>query len=238
MATSFAGNKLVNMGTKIVAVGRNYAAHAQELGNAIPKEPVLFLKPTSSYVREGGAIEIPEGVESLHHEVELGVVIGKRGRDISEKNAMNHVKGYALALDMTARNLQSAAKAEGLPWTVSKGYDTFTPISDFVHKRKMQSSDNLELWLQVDGELKQKGNTQDMIFKVPFLIRHISSIMTLFEGDVILTGTPPGVGPVKAGQTVTAGITGFLEMSFPVIMRPAAPKDIIDPPKTDEEEDW
>lgn len=213
------GNKLIEMGTKIVAVGRNYAAHAKELGNAVPKEPVLFLKPTSSYVREGGAIEIPHPLQSVHHEIELAVVIGTKGRDISEEHAMDHVEGYALAIDVTARDLQAVAKASGLPWTVAKGYDTFTPISDFIPKKKVPSLDDLELWLKVDGEMRQRGSPKDMIFSVPFLISHISSVMTLLEGDVILTGTPSGVGPVKAGQKITAGITGLIDMSFPVVSR-------------------
>ncbi|KAI5066965.1 hypothetical protein GOP47_0017493 [Adiantum capillus-veneris] len=219
MAAAMVGNKLVEVGTKIIAVGRNYAAHAKELGNAVPKEPVLFLKPTSSYVREGGAIEIPPPLQSVHHEVELAVVIGTKGRDISEESALDHVEGYALAIDVTARDLQSAAKAAGLPWTVSKGYDTFTPISDFIPKKQMPALGDLELWLKVDGELRQKGSSKDMIFSIPFLISHISSVMTLFEGDVILTGTPSGVGPVTAGQKITAGITGLIDMTFPVVNR-------------------
>lgn len=216
---AFLGNKLVQMGTKIVAVGRNYAAHAKELGGAIPKEPLIFLKPTSSYVREGSPIEIPSSCTFLDHEVELGVVIGKKGRDISEDQAMDHLSGYALALDMTARELQAIAKKEGLPWTLAKGYDTFTPIGNFIVKKKVPDYTDLELWLEVDGQLKQKGSTKDMIFSIPHLISHISSIMTLNDGDVILTGTPSGVGPVKPGQRITAGITGLVEMSFDVKAR-------------------
>lgn len=211
--------KLLSVGTKIVAVGRNYAAHAKELGNAVPKEPVLFMKPTSSYLEVGGTIEIPHPLESLHHEVELAVVISKKARDVPEASAMDYVAGYALALDMTAREIQASAKAAGLPWTVAKGQDTFTPISSVLPKEAVPDPDNLELWLKVDGEIRQKGSTQDMMFKIPFLISHISSIMTLLEGDVILTGTPPGVGPVKAGQKITAGITNLLEVYFNVAKR-------------------
>ncbi|XP_065616546.1 probable acylpyruvase FAHD1, mitochondrial isoform X2 [Quercus suber] len=200
---SMALQKLFSAGTKIVAVGRNYVAHAKELGNAVPKEPVLFLKPTSSYLGVGGTIEIPHPLESLHHEVELAVVIGKKARDVPEASAMDYIAGYALALDMTAREIQASAKSAGLPWTVAKGQDTFTPIGSVV-----------------DGEMRQKGSTKDMIFKIPFLISHISSIMTLLEGDVILTGTPPGVGPVKAGQKITAGITDLVEVYFSVGKRP------------------
>ncbi|KAI0504264.1 hypothetical protein KFK09_015216 [Dendrobium nobile] len=214
-----ASQSLLNLGTKIVAVGRNYAAHAKELGNAVPKEPVLFLKPTSSYLQNGGTIEVPTPLESLDHEVELAVVISQKARDVSETGAMDFVGGYALALDMTAREIQSSAKSAGLPWTVAKGQDTFTPISAVLPKSMIKDPDNLELWLKVDDEIRQKGSTRDMIFKIPFLISHISSIMTLMEGDVILTGTPPGVGPVKIGQKITAGITGFIDAHFDVQRR-------------------
>ncbi|KAL5701322.1 acylpyruvate hydrolase [Ranunculus cassubicifolius] len=210
---------LLNIGTKIIAVGRNYAAHAKELGNAVPKEPVLFMKPTSSYLSNGGNIEIPHPYESLDHEVELAVVIGQKARDVPEVSAMDYVGGYALALDMTAREIQASAKSAGLPWTVAKGQDTFTPISALLAKSMVPDPHNLELWLKVDGEYRQKGSTSDMIFKIPFLISHISSIMTLFEGDVILTGTPKGVSPVRAGQKITAGITGLIDMNFGVQKR-------------------
>ncbi|KAK6913748.1 Fumarylacetoacetase-like, C-terminal [Dillenia turbinata] len=216
MATS---QKLLSLGTKIVAVGRNYAAHAKELGNAVPKEPVLFLKPTSSYLENGGTIEVPPPLESLDHEVELAVVISQKARDVPESSAMDYVGGYALALDMTAREIQASAKSAGLPWTIAKGQDTFTPIGSVLPKSAVPDPDNLELWLKVDGETRQKGSTADMIFKIPFLVSHISSIMTLFEGDVILTGTPKGVGPVKAGQRITAGITGILDVHFNVEKR-------------------
>ncbi|KAM0948512.1 putative acylpyruvate hydrolase [Dioscorea sansibarensis] len=216
-----ASQKLFEMGTKIIAVGRNYVAHAKELGNAVPKEPVLFMKPTSSYLRNGGTIEIPHPLESLDHEVELAVVIGRKARDVSESSAMDYVGGYALALDMTAREVQASAKSAGLPWTVAKGQDTFTPISEVLPKSMVTDPHNLELWLKVDDEIKQKGSTTDMIFKLPFLVSHISSFFTLMEGDVILTGTPQGVGPVKAGQKITAGITGLIDVHFDVQKRKA-----------------
>ncbi|CAN6297168.1 unnamed protein product [Urochloa humidicola] len=220
MATA-AAQKLIAASTKIIGVGRNYMAHAKELGNPVPKEPVLFLKPTSSFLHAGvsAPIEIPDPLESLHHEVELAVVISKRGRDVPEAAAMDFVGGYALALDMTARDLQSAAKSAGLPWTLAKGQDTFTPISAVIPKSAVTNPDDLELWLKVDDELRQKGSTNDMIFKIPFLISYISSIMTLMEGDVILTGTPEGVGPVRPGQKIKAGITDLIDVEFDVQMR-------------------
>ena len=158
---------------------------------------------------------MPSQVKDLHYEVELGVVIGKEGRDIPEESAMSHVGGYALALDMTARDLQSAAKKKGHPWSVAKGFDTFCPVSKFIEKESI-NLDATTLWLKVDGTLRQNGSTGDMIFPVPFLISYISRIFRLETGDLILTGTPEGVGPVKPGQTISAGIEGIVEMSFPV----------------------
>ncbi|EAY92420.1 hypothetical protein OsI_14154 [Oryza sativa Indica Group] len=222
MAAAAAAQRLLAASTKIVGVGRNFVAHAKELGNPVPKEPVLFLKPTSSFLHAGvagAAIEVPEPVESLHHEVELAVVISQRARDVPEASAMDFVGGYALALDMTARELQSAAKSAGLPWTLGKAQDTFTPISAVIPKSDVANPDDLELWLKVDDELRQKGSTSDMIFKIPSLISYISSIMTLMEGDVILTGTPEGVGPVRPGQKIKAGITGLIDVEFDVQKR-------------------
>ncbi|TIC07616.1 hypothetical protein E3Q08_00606 [Wallemia mellicola] len=191
---------------KIVAIGRNYSEHAKELQNAIPKEPFFFLKPTSSFVRTGGNIEIPNGVVA-HHEVELGVVIGQTGRDISQNDALSHIAGYSLGIDMTARNIQDVIKKKGLPWSTLKGFDTFTPIGDFIPKDKVVDPHQLGLWLKADETIRQMGTTSDMIFRIPRLIQHVSSIMRLEEGDVLLTGTPSGVGPLSPGQTVTAGLT-------------------------------
>ncbi len=146
-------------------------------------------------------------------------MIGKNGRNIDESSAMEYIGGYTLALDMTARDLQGIAKKKGHPWSVSKGFDTFCPISKFISKSTIDVS-NTKLWLKVDGELKQNGSTSNMIFSVPYLISYISRIFTLEVGDVILTGTPEGVGAVNPGQTITAGIEGVVEMSFPVIQRP------------------
>ena len=132
---------------------------------------------------------------------------------------MSHVGGYALALDMTARNIQSEAKKKGHPWSVAKGFDTFCPVSRLIETEKlsMAALADTRLWLKVDSELKQSGSTKDMVFPVSHLISFISRIFTLEEGDMILTGTPEGVGPVRPGQTITAGIEGVVEMSFPVV---------------------
>ncbi|KAF8884828.1 hypothetical protein BD779DRAFT_1612072 [Infundibulicybe gibba] len=191
----------VTHGKKIVAIGRNYAEHIKELNNTAPKEPFFFLKPTSSYLASGGKLEIPSGIVA-HHEVELGLVIGKGGRDITQADADSHIAGYTLAVDMTARNLQNKVRKQGLPWSAAKGFDTFTPIGSFVPKASVGDPHDLRLSLQINNDIKQNGTTADMIFRIPRLIEHISSIMTLEEGDLILTGTPSGVGPVVAGDSV------------------------------------
>ncbi|KIK06099.1 hypothetical protein K443DRAFT_674661 [Laccaria amethystina LaAM-08-1] len=195
----------VRTGKKIVAIGRNYAAHARELNNATPKEPFFFLKPTTSYLPSGGKVEIPRGIVA-HHEVELGLVIGKPGRDISQGNAESHIAGYTLAVDMTARNLQEKVKKQGLPWSTVKGFDTFTPIGAFIPKSAISDPHDLRLQLRVNGILKQDGTTADMIFRIPRVIEHVSSIMKLEDGDLILTGTPSGVGPIVPGDRVECSL--------------------------------
>ncbi len=191
---------------KVVCVARNYAAHAAEMGAEAKKSPVFFVKPATSLLPVGmGAIEVPEGT-TVHHEVELGVVIGLPGRRIAAADAMSHVAGYCISLDMTARNLQSAAKAKGHPWSLSKGFDTFAPVGPFLPASKVADPHNLGIWLQINGKDVQRGTTAQMIHKIPKLIEHASAWTTLEPGDVIMTGTPEGVGPVLPGQSLRAGL--------------------------------
>ncbi|KAH6582109.1 hypothetical protein BASA60_002123 [Batrachochytrium salamandrivorans] len=212
-------------GRKIIAIGRNYALHAKELGNTVPESPMFFIKPTSSYIQPPGAIEIPHNTV-VHHEIELGVVIGKEGRDITEAEAGSFIGGYVLALDMTARNLQDEAKKKGYPWTVAKGYDTFTPVGSFIPVSDVKDNSNLNLTLKVNGKIKQSGSTGDMVFGIPKLISHVSTVMRLEAGDVILTGTPAGVGPVETGQILDGSLEDgatkkqISSFRFPVISRP------------------
>ena len=152
----------------------------------------------------------------VHHEVELGVVIGKSGKNIAEDNAMKHVSGYILALDMTAVDQLNIVRADGHPWVLAKCFDTFCPISDVIHPDSIPDSQNVGLWLKVNGEVRQNGNTKDMVFGVPQLIRYCSEIMTLEEGDLILTGTPSGVGPVRSGDIIECGLQGIKEMKVHV----------------------
>lgn len=190
---------------KIIGIGWNYAKHAAELGNKVPTEPVFFLKPPSSFLYQssGRPIEMPSFSTNVHHEIELGVVIGpskRKLRNVSEADALKHVSHYCLALDMTCRDLQMAAKKAGAPWSLSKGLDTFCPVGELIPASKVHDASSLRLKLFVDDLVRQDGSTADMVFKIPKLISYLSSVMTLEEGDLILTGTPEGVGRVLANQ--------------------------------------
>lgn len=203
-------------GRKIICIGRNYADHAKELKNAIPTEPVVFLKPPSAYVREGSPILVPAYTSNLHHEVELGVVIGKGGTSIPQAAAMEHVAGYALCLDMTARDIQDECKSKGLPWTMAKAFNTSCPVSDFIPKERIPDPSSVNLWLKVNDIPRQSGCTSQMIFSIPYLISYISDFITLEEGDLILTGTPKGVSSVQEHDELQAGIEDVITMNFKV----------------------
>ncbi|KAG0143344.1 hypothetical protein CROQUDRAFT_672992 [Cronartium quercuum f. sp. fusiforme G11] len=192
-------------GKKIIGIGRNYLDHVKELKNEAPSSPFFFLKPTTSYAFNGQNIEIPRGI-LCHHEVELGVVIGSKCRSIKAEDAMKAVAGYTLAIDLTARNLQEEVKKKQLPWSAVKGFDTFCPVGKFIPSSTVLNPHALMLWLKINGVFKQKASTGNMIFNIPQLIEHCSGIMTLEEGDLLLTGTPAGVGPVKPGDLVEAGL--------------------------------
>jgi acylpyruvate hydrolase len=192
----------------VACIGRNYAAHAKEMKSATPTQPFFFLKPASSILavpkQSSGTILLPRFVGAIHHEVELAVVIGSTARHVKEADAMRHVAGYALSVDVTARDLQSAAKDAGMPWSRAKGYDTFCPVGSFIPASRVPNPHALRLTFAINGAVKQDGVTSDMIFSIPKLIAHISSIMTLSPCDIILTGTPEGVGPIKHGDKIVA----------------------------------
>ncbi|APG24301.1 MAG: fumarylacetoacetate hydrolase family protein [Syntrophotalea acetylenica] len=193
---------------KILCVARNYRSHADELGNEPPNEPVFFLKPSSSIIGPRENAVIPPYSRLCHHEIELAVLIGKWGRNIPEAEAMNHVAGYGVAIDLTLRDVQQRLKAQGLPWDQAKGFDTSCPLSDFVPAGQVPDPHALRLTLSVNGETRQDGNTAEMIFKIPALISAASAIFTLEKGDILLTGTPAGVGPVVQGDQICAEIEG------------------------------
>ena len=191
---------------KIVCLARNYAEHAKELGNETPAAPVLFMKPASSVIADGETVKIPAYSQECHYEVELALLIGKECRDVAPENAMEHVAGYGVSIDMTLRDVQNQLKAKGLPWDIAKGFDTSCPLSDFVPAKSIANPHDLLLQLSVNGAQRQNGSSADMIHRVPQIISHISGIFTLDEGDVILTGTPSGVGKVQAGDVMEARI--------------------------------
>ena len=170
---------------KIICLGRNYLEHAKEMKAEIPKEPVLFLKPSTAIIPSGGTIIIPPFSHDLHHEVELVALITRGGRNIPRAGAMQYIGGYAVGLDMTLRDVQADAKKKGLPWTVSKGFDTSAPLSPFVPAVEIPDPHALDISLRINGALRQHSNTRHMIFRLDQIVAYISSILTLEPGDVI-----------------------------------------------------
>ncbi|MFH1278550.1 MAG: fumarylacetoacetate hydrolase family protein [Candidatus Eisenbacteria bacterium] len=192
---------------KVLCVGRNYAAHAGEMGETVPDEPFFFLKPRTAVVRpDGGGLFVPASFGLLHHELELAVLLGAGGKDVSPADAPDLVAGYGIALDLTLRDLQSEAKRGGRPWTMSKGFDGSAPVGDFAPASTVPDPRDLVMSLTVNGAVRQKASTSRMVFDPAELISHASRYMTLEEGDLLLTGTPEGVGPLVEGDEVVATI--------------------------------
>lgn len=188
--------------TKIICLARTYRKHAEEMRSELPTEPILFLKPPSAIIYSSDHIVIPEISKEIHYEGELAVIIGKKGKNISKEGAYSHILGYSAFLDITARDLQSYAKSRGYPWSISKGFDTFAPISEVTKKEEIEDPHNLNIKLWVNNEIKQNSNTKYMIFTIDQIIEYISKIMTLERGDIIATGTPEGVGKIKKGDRI------------------------------------
>lgn len=201
---------------KIVCAGQNYREHIREMRSEEPAEPVLFLKPSTSLIGDGEEIIIPEGIGMVHHEVELALIIGKGGKGISEADALSHVSHVAVFNDVTARDVQTEARKAGLPWALAKGMDTFAPLGERVPLDRVPDLRSLDLEMRVNGALRQKGNTAQMIFSPQRLISYISRFMTLEEGDVIATGTPSGVGPLGPGDVAEATVHGVGTLRNPV----------------------
>jgi len=201
---------------KIVCLARNYAEHARELGNETPAAPVLFMKPASSVIGDGDQVRIPPYSQECHYEVELAVLIGKECRTVSADRALEYIAGYGVAIDMTLRDVQNQLKAKGLPWEIAKGFDSACPLSAFVPAAAVPDPHTLNLKLAVNGETRQNGCSSDMINRIPQMIAHISAIFSLEAGDVILTGTPAGVGQVRAGDVMTAEIVSVGHLTIPV----------------------
>jgi 2-keto-4-pentenoate hydratase/2-oxohepta-3-ene-1,7-dioic acid hydratase in catechol pathway len=197
--------------SKVVAVGRNYAEHVKEMGGDKPPDaPMIFLKPSTSVIGDGDYIRLPPDTNEVHHEAELAAVIGRPARDVSVEDALSHVLGYTAANDVSARDQQRA----DVQWARAKGHDSFCPLGPWI-ETELDPTD-LRITATVNGVLKQDSRTSLMIHSLPFLISYMSAVMTLLPGDVILTGTPAGVGPIVAGDTVSIGIEGIGVLTNPV----------------------
>ncbi|GAB4363078.1 MAG: fumarylacetoacetate hydrolase family protein [Deltaproteobacteria bacterium] len=202
--------------TKIVAVGLNYRDHAREMGKAIPEEPLIFLKPPSALNHPGGDVVYPKASRRVDHEAELAVVIGKRAKDVRAEEAAGVILGYTCINDVTARDLQ----ARDVQYTRAKGFDTFAPLGPWVETEI--SPEALSVRCTVNGRLRQDGNTREMGASVYRLVEFVSHVMTLLPGDVIATGTPPGVGPLQVGDAVTVEIEGIGALSNRIVAPPAS----------------
>ena len=207
---------------RIYCVGRNYAAHAREMGGDPDREPPFFFcKPADAVVpaAPGETIEIdyPSRTESYHHEIELVAAIGKAGRDIAPERALDHVWGYAVGLDMTRRDLQTALRDKGRPWDVAKAFDRSAPIGPLHPVSRIGHPQHGAIWVQVDGQDRQRSDIDQLIWSVPEVIANLSTYFELRPGDLIFTGTPEGVGAVRRGQTLHGGIDGLGELSVRVV---------------------
>ena len=199
--------------SKVVGIGRNYAAHAAELGNDVPDEPLMFIKPNTSVVGPGDPVFYPRQSSEVHYEGELAVVIGRICRDVTPDRVADVVYGYTVGNDVTARDLQ---RKDG-QFTRSKGFDSFCPLGPWI-ETELDTSD-LKVTTHLNGDLVQDGSTKQMIFDVPTIVAHVSSVMTLLPGDVILTGTPEGVGPMNVGDEVEVTVAGIGSLTNKVVSR-------------------
>ena len=196
--------------SKIVCIGKNYADHAAEMGGELPPEPLIFLKPSTSVIGPNEKIVLPEISERVDHEGELAIVIGQIAKDVSEDKATDVIWGYTIANDVTARDIQN----KDVQWTRAKSFDTFCPLGPWIETEFTPDGQILET--RVDGEVRQHASVDLLIHKVPKIIQHVSQAMTLLPGDIILTGTPAGIGPIESGQVVEISIEGIGTLSNPV----------------------
>ena len=200
----------------IFCIGRNYAAHIAELGNRPEEDPVVFIKPTSSLHTPGTPIVLPPHSSDVHYEAELVLLIGKAGKNIPEEKALKHIAGYGLGLDLTARDLQAKAKQGGLPWAVAKGFDCSATVTQFVPAEHIEHPHNIEFQMHLNGQIRQHGDVRKMLFPIPFIVRYLSQVFTLQEGDLVFTGTPEGVGALKTGDLARLVLPGLIDTEFNV----------------------
>ncbi|MBC7108443.1 MAG: fumarylacetoacetate hydrolase family protein [Methanomassiliicoccales archaeon] len=202
---------------KIICVARNYLEHVKEMRAEEPEEPVIFLKAPSALTENGCPILIPDSIGRVDYEAELAVIIGKKGKNIPFDESRNYILAVAAFNDVTARDIQMEAKRKGLPWAISKSFDTFAPISKPVLLKDAGNIDQMDITLKLNGQIRQSSNTSMMIHKIDYLISFISKFMTLEPGDIIATGTPGGVGPMSPGDVVEITIGNCLYLRNPVV---------------------
>lgn len=202
---------------RIFAVGRNYVEHIEELNNQRPDEPVIFTKPDTALLKDNAPFYYPDFSKDIHHEVELVLKIGKEGKNIDQKFASKYYSSIGIGVDFTARDIQQKLKAGALPWDIAKGFDGSAPVSSrFIPVEEFKDVKNINFKLEIDGVLKQKGNTSLMLFPFDHIISYLSKFFTLRTGDLIFTGTPKGVGPVTIGNKVSAYIEDEKLLEFEV----------------------
>lgn len=191
---------------KIIAIGRNYIDHAKELNNPVPEEPVFFMKPECALIINNRPFFYPDFSEDIHYEVEIVLKINRVGKNIAQEFAHRYYEEIGIGLDLTARDLQNKCKEKGLPWEKAKAFDGSAPIGEFVNKNEFKNINDINFSLKINNKIVQKGNTKDMIFSCDELISYVSKFVTLKTGDILFTGTPAGVGPVKIGDTMEAAV--------------------------------
>lgn len=199
---------------KIICIGLNYMDHIREMNNPIPQVPVFFLKPDTSLVRNNNPFFYPEFTNDLQYELEIVLKINKLGRNVSEKFAHRYYNEIGLGIDFTARDLQRLCKDKGMPWEMAKAFDGSAPISSFIPKDRFENLNNINFKLEKNDVIVQKGNTNDMVFKFDHIISYVTKFITLRTGDLIFTGTPVGVGPVKVGDRLKAYLEDELMLDF------------------------
>ncbi len=187
---------------KILAIGRNYAAHAKELNNAVPAQPVVFMKPDTALIKDDKPFYYPDFSKDIHHEIELVLKIGKEGKHIAEKFASNYIEAIGLGIDFTARDLQQQQKDKGLPWEIAKAFDGSAPIGQFFPVSDFPDFKDIRFSLNKNGETVQQGHTADLLFSFEYIVSYVSSFFTLKKGDLIFTGTPEGVASVQIGDSL------------------------------------
>lgn len=201
---------------KIICIGRNYAEHAKELNSEIPTEPVFFLKPDTSLIKDNQPFYYPDFSNEIHHEVELVLKISKVGKNILPQFANKYYDEIGIGIDFTARDIQAECKKKGLPWERAKAFDGSAPIGKFIDKKQFADENTISFWLNLNGKAVQKGNTKDLLFSFDKIIAYVSKYFTLKTGDLIYTGTPEGVGPVAIGDILEAYIENQKLLEFEI----------------------